>query len=129
MELEMIAPTPRLDYPRVVARFERWQTTHLLEKANDISLSEQGARLYAAAICGPGLRVEIKRIRGSRSYKRKAMISLACTADRRVKLIALVHECAHQLNYRKGRLADGPHGESFCLTYQRLLREVLGASS
>jgi hypothetical protein len=115
---------PRLDYPLVCQRLNKWRLLHLLALARVTLVTPTAAKLYARAICGPDLRVECKRIRSSWAWRTKNLITLSLKGDK-VQLASVLHECAHILNYRKGRLADGVHGEAFTRTYARLLREVL----
>ncbi len=114
----------RLDYPAVCARLNRWGYFGHLVIARRTRITAAAARLYAAAIV-PGSIVRVKRVRTSWAYRHNNSITIACDNQRTVSLASVLHELAHLLDYRKGKLANGSHGESFCRTYARLLREVM----
>lgn len=113
------------EYPRVYARLVRWGLDAYQQRANELRLSRSAAILYARAICGHELIVRVKRTSGSWAYPTRNSVTLSCGKDRSVRLAIVLHECAHILDARKGKLADRSHGESFSRTYARLLREVL----
>jgi hypothetical protein len=118
--------TSQYDYPAVQARLAKNGLLAHLQLACATILLPDDARVYVRAILGPDTTIRIKRVNRSWAYRHNGSITLAARGpDRRVKLSSVLHECAHQLDYRKGKLANGPHGESFCLTYARLLREVI----
>lgn len=114
-----------MDYPEVEKRLAKWGLLQNLEKASTTRLSEHGARIYVRAICGKKTNVRVKRVRGSWHYPHNGSITLACDKARTVRLLSVLHECAHSLHARGFAKNDAPHGESFCRTYARLLREAM----
>ena len=116
---------PTYDYTAVQARLDKWGLLPLLERAHQTRLTRDGAITYARAILGRKAHVRVKRIRRSWAHA-DGSISLSCDSARSVRLRCVLHECAHVLNDRKGsKLSDESHGEAFCRTYARLLREVM----
>jgi hypothetical protein len=114
-----------LDYPKVSARLNQWGLLGQLIVARTTRLSKDAAILYCRAITNdPKLTVRVKR-GGSWASLQRNSITLSCDGQRRVSFSSVLHECAHILDYRKGKLRNGPHGESFCRTYARLLKETL----
>lgn len=114
-----------LDYPAVEARLNRWGLLGHLIKADQTKVSKDAAVLYARAICGPKTIVRVKRTARSWAYRHNQSVTLGCDRERRVKLSSVLHECAHILDYRKGKHGSSCHGEPFCRTYARLLREAV----
>jgi hypothetical protein len=112
------------EYIAVRRRLVKWGLAERLDRAITTRVSKASAIIHARAICGPDLIVRVKRTRGSWAYADRNSVTLSCGKDRSVRLSIVLHECAHILDARKGKLADNSHGESFCRTYARLLREV-----
>lgn len=115
-----------LDYKAVCAWLNREGLLAQLCIANSYWLPADAARALAHEIIGPQARVLIKRTRRSWAHHiPNGRITLACRpTDRAVNLSSILHECAHVLDYRKGRkLGYSAHGEPFRRTYARLLRE------
>lgn len=113
------------DYPAVVARLEKWGDMDRVRFACATRLTGASAKVYAKAICSSSTIVRVKRTRGSWAYRHNQSLTLSCDKAGTVALHSILHEAAHVLNYRKGKLGGGPHGEQFCRTLSRLLREVL----
>ena len=116
-----------MDYPLVMKRLEKWGATNYLEVAHRTLLSPEAAKIWVRAILGEKTIVRVKRTRSSWAYKHNGSVTLACSRDQRrvVRLSHVLHECAHHLDFAKGKLADGRHGESFTRTYLRLLRAAM----
>lgn len=133
-------------YPTVRAWMARLGVTNLDVRANEIIVDERTARLYIKAIT-PKTRVNVRILHGSIGRGSAAYITLDKNTLR-AKMMTLgtvLHECAHALQNAKwhqrnsirlekrsagkqliGRNAIKAHGEAFCRTYAKLLREVLG---
>lgn len=115
-----------LDYPAVVKRLDKWGLLPTLQLAHTTRLPAESAYIYARAILGGRTPIRIKRTYRSWAYPHNESITLACDKARTVRLRDVLHECAHILDYRKGRkLGHSSHGEAFCRTYARLLRDVI----
>jgi len=136
-------------YPTVRAWCQRLGVTALDQRANEVKLDHDACRIYIAAVMGPKFPVRFRVLRGSVGRGGDRYIVL--DSQTRHTLGTVLHECAHavQLTRLKERKAvrrdirirarmagqhPGPqpalgrralHGEAFCRTYARLLRDTL----
>ena len=113
-----------LDYVAVSQWLNKRELLAHLCTANVRRLGTQESIALAQRILGKRTIVRVKKTRTSWAYSHNESITLSCDARRTVKLVSILHECAHVLDYRKGRvLGHSAHGEPFKRTYARLLRE------
>ena len=136
-------------YPTVRAWMARLGATELDIKANEIFLDERGCRAYVAAILGPKFNLRFRRLNSSegRGWHKGITLDRDLVEAKRMSLGTVLHECAHAIQWRKyaeraklrrERMAETRtyrakvarrdhcgHGEPFCRTYARLLREAM----
>lgn len=111
----------RLDYKSVSAWLNRQGLLAELCLAQR-HISAASAIDLAKNIVGPYVDVRVRRVRGSWAYTDRA-ITLATHDRKTVRLASVLHECAHVIDFRKGPRLRSCHGESFCRTYARLLKD------
>lgn len=133
-------------YPTVRAWMARLGTSDLDRAANRIPITRATARLYVSACLGPTFPLRFRRMR-SAGRGGATGITLDATNGKGFTLGTLLHEIAHarqhlRLQERRAlrnvrlRATGGPrpvinarehrgHGEPFCRTYARLLRDVM----
>ncbi len=111
-----------LDYPAVTAWLNKeGLLAHLCLAQRRIHPDE--ARALTVTILGH-VPIRVKRTGRSWAYSHNESVTLSCDDRRTVSLMAVLHECAHILDYRKGRkMGHSHHGEPFRRTYARLLKE------
>lgn len=130
-------------YPIVRSWMVKLKVDALDIRANALKLSEGDARLYVAAVMGSSFLLRFRVMRGSMGRGGHRYITLNKKSPYSLGLV--LHECAHaiqgkreheQLMIRRQLRAAGKiptqslqrashHGEAFCRTYARLLREVM----
>jgi hypothetical protein len=136
-------------YPTVRAWCQRLGVTALDQRANEVKLDHAACRLYIAAVMGPRFPVRFRVLHSSVGRGGDRYIVL--DSQTRHTLGTVLHECAHAVqltkakdrrdvrrDIRAARRAAGSwkplpelprrrdlHGEAFCRTYARLLRETL----
>jgi len=136
-------------YPTVRAWMQRLGATALDIRANEVKLDHAACRVYVAAIMGPTFDLRFRVLHSSIGRGGHRYIVL----DRQTRhtLGTVLHECAHAIQLTrlqerkavrrslydaaraKGRHAHlqalpartDYHGEAFCRTYARLLRDTL----
>ena len=137
-------------YPTVRLWCAKLGVTALDIRANEVVLTEHGCRLYIAAVMGARFPVRVRRLpsslgRGGADY---IVLDSDTIKARGMTLGTVLHECAHAIQYTRLRerkavrqatratrgwapakrvLRDEHvgHGEPFCRTYARLLRDTL----
>lgn len=141
--------TPRVGdyYPTVRAWCVRLGVTNLDVLANHTRLNERAVRVYVAAVCGRKCPIRLRRLRAHLALADANGITFdRDTLDARgLPLGTVLHECAHVIQawryQERYQLAHSSkhvvnwrawhkhnrvhHGEPFCRTYARLLREVM----
>lgn len=130
-------------YPTVRAWCARLGVTALDIRANEVKLDHAACRVYVAAVMGPRFPLRFRVLHSSVGRGGERYIVL----DRQTRhtLGTVLHECAHAIQLtraheRKAVRAElrargirkpAPagrrdlHGEAFCRTYARLLRDTL----
>jgi hypothetical protein len=136
-------PTRGDFYPTVRAWCAKLGVTTLDIRANEVLLGHAACRIYIAAVMGPKFPVRFRVLHGSVGRGGDRYIVL----DRQTRhtLGTVLHECAHAVQLTRaaqrkavrlelrarGIRKPAPagrrdlHGEAFCRTYARLLRDTL----
>jgi hypothetical protein len=133
-------------YPTVRAWMARLGATDLDQLANRTKVTKETARLYVSAVLGVKFPLRFRRMSASagRGGSRGITLDPRCRA---FTLGTVLHEIAHarqglmlkdqRKNRQKRRMAGkmtvygrgwvkaAHHGEAFCRTYAKLLREVM----
>jgi len=138
-------------YPTVRAWCQRLGMTAHDQRANEVMLDARGCRVYVAAVMGPRFPLFLRRMSASvgRGGSRYITLDSDTIKARQMSLGTVLHECAHSIQLlrererkavrqeiwqrtRKARPAPQQrgarrqlHGEAFCRTYARLLRDTL----
>jgi hypothetical protein len=140
-------PTQGDFYPTVRSWCARLGVTALDVRANEVFLTEVECRIYIAAVMGKRFPVRVRVLHGSvgRGGERYIVLDRSTINAYQMSLGTVLHEVAHavqltrakqrrdirrELRLQGKRTPPLPkrrdmHGEAFCRTYARLLRDCL----